>query len=148
MQLCAEHIAAIRAEVERLGMSHLNSNDPADTAQRIITSAEEHIPRVDPVRSIQALLLRRGIELLGFMATLVYPDDESLKHNDGHVCPLCEFHRQFQTHVNKECPDPECLAPDVAPTDTPWDVTMLANAADRVLQDAREQGLMPTGPLQ
>jgi hypothetical protein len=147
VKICATHWAAMRQKVIDLGID--DRDDAADqqgaydvnTASAMLHKEyqlDEESPRFRPTLAMASSIYSGALERYG--PAIMMPNNAA---EDGHHCPLCQDHNEFQRHVRGECDDPECQMGKVTTTSTPWDVEALDELAVSMVNYAREEGLLP-----
>lgn len=78
MKMCQRHWDGLRAEVDRLGMSHLVAKDGAEAVDRAVKGED------DPLMRCYWMITNRALEAIGLDLLVVGPNGEE-------VCPQCAY---------------------------------------------------------
>lgn len=90
MKMCHRHWDALKAEVDRLGMSHLIAKDGEEEAvERALRGTD------DPLMRCYWMIANRATEAIGLDLLVIGPNGEE-------KCPQCEYNARCG------CPTPNC----------------------------------------
>lgn len=143
MKVCLLHWQQCRDAIQARGLWHLVSTSGEEATAKLEAQLEGDKRPVqrDPLMDLNFMLMSNAIEKVGLMA--IGPSGEEA--NDGEFCPLCLPRRSFDVHNTPtgRCGDPACQL-QVKPGEKPWDEMVLESAADHLLTQYRQMGLVST----